>query len=121
MRPSWEAYFLSLAKAVATRASCPRASVGAVIVSKDNRFLASGYNGSPSGEPHCLDFGCLMVDGHCQRSLHAEVNAVGYAARYGIPVDGARMYVAGTGGRGVCRECMKILNAAGVFVAGVRD
>ena len=62
IRPDWDTYFLSLAKAVATRSTCPRASVGAVIV-KDKRVLATGYNGAPLGEPHCTEVGCLMENG----------------------------------------------------------
>ncbi|MBU1173343.1 MAG: dCMP deaminase, partial [Proteobacteria bacterium] len=65
IRPSWNDYFLAIAKVVSRRSTCPRAHVGAVIVSHDNRILATGYNGSPLGEPHCDDIGCLIVDNHC--------------------------------------------------------
>lgn len=114
-RPSWDAYFTGIAEAVSLRASCPRASVGAVIVTEDNRIAATGYNGAPTGERHCLDVGCDMADGHCQRALHAEVNAVAWAARHGTSIAGGRLYVHG---RGVCRECAKVLRAAGVRVGG---
>lgn len=112
-RPTWDDYFLSIAWAVSLRASCPRASVGAVIVSADNRILTTGYNGAPAGAPHCLDVGCDVVDDHCQRALHAEVNAVAWAARHGISLRDSRIYVYG---RGVCRECAKVLMATGVRV-----
>ena len=81
-RPSWAAYFLDLAYAVSTRATCPRKSVGAVIV-KDRRVLATGYNGSMSGQPHCTQVGCDIEDEHCVRTVHAELNAIGQAARHG--------------------------------------
>ena len=116
MRPDWDAYFLGIAEAVASRATCPRASVGAVLV-RDNRILATGYNGSPQGEPHCLDVGCLMVNDHCERTIHAETNAVGWAARYGVAVEGARLYIwSSRGSEPPCRDCRKVLDAAGVRV-----
>src|SRR5688572_27353982 len=83
-RPDWTEYFMGIAEAVSKRASCPRASVGAVLIDGDCRILATGYNGSATNEPHCLDAGCLIEDGHCQRAIHAEMNAVGYAARHGV-------------------------------------
>ena len=113
MRPSWDDYFLDIAKVVSTRATCPRASVGAVIVSKDNRILATGYNGSPSGSKHCTDIGCDVVDNHCQRALHAEVNAIAYAARAGSSIEGGMVYLYG---RNPCRECYKVMLAAGCYV-----
>lgn len=115
MKPSWNDYFWTIAQQVATRATCPRASVGAVLV-RDNRILATGYNGAPSGEYECLDVECDVVDGHCQRALHAEVNAIAYAARAGIAIEGARLYLYNSRGDGVCRECMKVIKAAGVLV-----
>ena len=115
MRPSWDDYFRVIAIDVSSRATCPRAHVGAVIVSDDNRILATGYNGSPPGEPHCIDDGCVMEDGHCQRALHAEVNAIAHAAKAGIPVGGSRLYLYGSNGyREPCRECFKVLKAAAV-------
>lgn len=117
-RPAWTEYWIGIAHAVSARASCPRARVGAVLVSPDNRLLGCGYNGAPPGQPHCTDVGCEMVDGHCQRALHAEVNAVAFAARYGVPVAGAHLYLyvsrSDGGSTDVCRECAKVLTAAGV-------
>ena len=119
-RPDWGRYFLDIAWAVSARASCPRARCGAVLVGPDNRILATGYNGAPAGAPHCLEDGCLMADGHCQRSVHAEVNAVAQAARWGVRVAGATAYVVrtntgGSVGAGCCRECLKVLTAAGIY------
>lgn len=75
MRTGWDAYFMGLAHAAAKRSTCPRLHVGAVLVKK-NELLSSGYNGSPSGEDHCDDVGCLMVEGSCKRTIHAEENAL---------------------------------------------
>lgn len=114
-RPSWDEYFLEIAKLVSTRATCPRASVGAVLV-LDKRIVATGYNGAPPGEPHCTEVGCLMEDGHCQRAIHAEVNAIAQAAQFGVAVRGATLYVYDSLGRGrECRECRKVVKAAGVM------
>lgn len=114
-RPSWDDYFLAIAEVVSRRSTCPRARVGAVIVSPDNRILATGYNGSPPGEPHCDDVGCLVVDNHCQRTLHAEVNAIAFAARAGIRLEGSRLYIwSSRGDITPCRECEKVRKAAGI-------
>lgn len=120
-RPSWDEYFLSIAKVVSTRATCPRASVGAVFVSLSNRLLTTGYNGSPPGRVHCLDSGCQIVEGHCQRAIHAECNAVAQAASIGVSLYGAKLYLYDSQGRQPCRECRKILEAVGigqVYVGG---
>lgn len=116
IRPDWPAYFNAIAEVVSRRATCPRASVGAVIVSANHRILATGYNGAAAGQIHCDDEGCVMEGGHCQRAIHAEVNAVGYAARHGVSLEGSTLYVYadGTAKAGVCLECAKVLSAAGV-------
>ena len=76
-RVPWPDYWMRLAHHAATRATCPRRAVGAVLVSPANRLIASGYNGSVAGLPHCEDAGCLLDDaGHCIRTLHAEQNAL---------------------------------------------
>lgn len=114
MRPNWQEYFINIAKQVASRSSCPRASCGSVIVSKDNHILSTGYNGAPSGQPHCIEIGCRVEDEHCQTSLHSEVNAIAWAARKGIPLEGARLYLWSDKYKSPCRECIKVLIAAGV-------
>lgn len=116
-RISKDEYFYALATVVSQRATCPRRSVGAVIVSSDGRVLTTGYNGSQPGVPHCSDIGCDVVDNHCQRAIHAEVNAVAQAAIYGIPIKGAKLYLY-TGDERIppCRECMKVLLAVGVDI-----
>lgn len=75
-RPSWHETWFAVAEVMARRASCPRASVGAVIVDRRKHLVSVGYNGAPAGEPHCIDDGCIIEDNHCQRALHAEVNAI---------------------------------------------
>lgn len=98
-RPSWDDYFLSIAREVATRSTCERRHVGAVLV-RDRRILCTGYNGSPPGQPHCVDpgVGCLLEDGRCIRTLHAEQNALTQAALHGISTKGATLY-------STCRPC----------------
>ena len=91
-RPSWNEYFMNVAHEVARRSTCERAQVGAVIV-KDKRILTTGYNGSPRGLPHCTEVGCLMDNGHCVRTLHAEQNAIIVAALHGVITEGATIYI----------------------------
>ena len=122
-RLDWHEYFIGIAHAVAARASCPRAQCGVVIVDEHHRIIATGYNGAPPGHSDCLDIGCNIEDGHCQRALHAEVNAIAHAARSGASVAGCWIYIYrannGSEGEGPCRECLKVLTAAGVTVGGI--
>ena len=120
-RPSWNQYFMNIAREVAQRATCPRAKCGTILVDpKTNHILATGYNGAPPGEKHCISHGCIMQDNHCQRAIHAECNAIAHAARNGVRIDGAHAYIYGQRSDGevkhVCRECAKILKAANVTV-----
>ena len=112
-RPNWNQYFINVAKEVASRSTCPRASVGAVIV-RDHRILSTGYNGSLSGEPHCADVGCLMINNHCERTIHAETNAIAQAARFGISIDGATMYLWSNTGIPSCAKCSQLIKASGI-------
>lgn len=108
-RPTTDEYFVAIAKVVATRATCDRRHVGAVIV-RDRNILASGYNGAPRGLPHCDDAGHEMVDGHCVRAVHAEANAIIQAARHGVKIDGATIYITDS----PCYACFKLLVNAGI-------
>lgn len=92
-RKSWDEYFMDVAEVVSTRATCDRKRVGAVIVSDTRRILSTGYNGSIAGAPHCDEIGHEMRDGHCVRTIHAEVNAIDQAARHGIRLEGATVYI----------------------------
>ena len=91
-RIPWDQYFMLQAVLLSLRSTCTRLSVGAILV-RDQRMIAGGYNGSVSGDKHCIDDGCYMVDGHCLRTIHAEMNAVLQCAKFGIPTDGAELYV----------------------------
>ena len=108
-RPSWDSYFMSMARAAAQRSTCPRLTVGCVLV-VDGDPVATGYNGAESGAAHCLDVGCEMPHGSCIRAVHAEANAVARAARRGARTDGATAYVT----HSPCRACFKLLQNAGV-------
>jgi dCMP deaminase len=115
-RPSWDTYFMQIAHLVATRATCPRRSVGAIVV-KEKHIVATGYNGAPAGLPHCppdgdkneWPKGCL-ISGHCMRSLHAEQNCLLQAAKIGVQCAGATMYVTCQ----PCNTCAKMIINAGV-------
>ena len=108
-RPSWDDYFMQITFQVARRSTCPRAAVGAVIV-RDKRILTTGYNGSPTGLPHCTDAGCLMVNDHCVRTLHAEQNAIIQGALHGVDVSGSTIYVT----HQPCVVCAKMIINAGI-------
>ena len=109
MRPGWDEYFMEIARTVATRATCPRASVGCVLT-RDRRILTTGYNGAPRGVAHCTEIGCLLDNGHCQRATHAEANAVVQGAYHGISLEGATAYCT----HEPCINCSKLLISAGV-------
>ncbi len=108
-RATWDEYFMNIAREVATRATCDRKHVGAVIV-RDRSILATGYNGSIAGLPHCDEEGHLMEDGHCVRTIHAETNAVIQAARNGVRIDGAAIYVTAS----PCFGCFKVIANGGL-------
>jgi dCMP deaminase len=107
MRKDWDNYFIDIAFQVAERSTCPRRRVGAVIV-KDKRIKGTGYNGSPSGLAHCLDEGCLMVNNHCIRTIHAEINAL-LECEPGER-KGATIYVTDR----PCAECAKCIINCGI-------
>lgn len=108
-RIGWPAYFMMQAAMLASRSTCTRLHVGAVVV-KDGRIIASGYNGSVTGTPHCTEVGDLIVDGHCIRAVHAEQNALMQLAKMGIAADGAEIYVTDF----PCVHCTKFLLQAGI-------
>ena len=117
MRPDWDTYFMRITKLVATRSSCLRRSVGAVLV-KDKRILATGYNGAPAGMAHCEEAGCLRDQLHIPsgerhelcRGLHAEQNAIIQAARQGTEIKDSTLYCT----TAPCSLCAKMLINAGV-------
>ena len=91
-RLSWDQYFMAQANLVALRSTCARLNVGAVIV-RENRIIASGYNGSVHDGDHCIDKGCYIVDGHCVRTVHAEANALLQCAKFGVATNDTEIYV----------------------------
>ncbi|MDR2945304.1 MAG: dCMP deaminase family protein [Candidatus Adiutrix sp.] len=99
-RPDWDEYFMRLAELAATRSTCLRRQVGAVLVA-DRRVLATGYNGAPRGLAHCRETGCLREQQNIPsgqrheicRAIHAEQNAILQAAQYGVAVKNATMYI----------------------------
>lgn len=95
---------------VASRSTCDRAMVGCVLVNRDHRIVSTGYNGSVSGNPHCDDVGHTMRDGHCIATIHAEMNAILYCAKEGIPTKGTICYVT----HFPCLNCTKALIQAGI-------
>jgi dCMP deaminase len=107
-RESWDAYFFRVAARVSERATCPRAAIGAVLV-KQKRILGTGYNGAKSGEEHCPDDAEHRALITCDRSVHAEVNALTNA--FGNPY-GATLYVVGP--RRICPDCADRLREQGV-------
>lgn len=100
---------MQIAHVVASRATCPRRSVGAVIV-LEKRILTTGYNGAPQGLAHCTEVGCYIVGGHCLRALHAEQNAILQAALNGVSTRGATLYVTCQ----PCNHCAKMILNAGI-------
>jgi len=116
-RPSWDEYFMEVATLVATRSTCLRRQVGAIIV-KDKCILSTGYNGASKGATHCSENGCirekLKIPSGQQldlcRAVHAEQNALVQAARHGVATEGSTMYITVT----PCFQCAKMLVNAGI-------
>lgn len=118
MREDWDKYYLKLVGNIGERSTCIRRHIGAIIV-KDNRMIASGYNGAPSGVDHCSDRGLCIRDkkniasGTCTEvcfAIHAELNALMQCARYGISSDGAKLYCTTQ----PCSTCIKHIMQAGI-------
>jgi len=116
-RPSWDEYFMEIARIVASRSTCLRRHVGAIAV-RDRRILATGYNGAPTGLAHCAEVGCLRAQRDVPsgerhelcRGLHAEQNVIVQAALHGISIRGATIYCTNH----PCVLCAKMLVNAGV-------
>ena len=108
-RASWDEYFMGIAHQVATRATCDRKHVGAVIV-RDRSILATGYNGSIRGLEHCDQVGHMIEDDHCVRTIHAEANAIVQAARNGVRIGEGSIYVTAS----PCWPCFRMIANAGL-------
>ncbi len=127
-RPSWDHYFMDIARRVATRSTCLRRAVGAVVV-KDKRILTTGYNGAPSNIRHCGETGCLreklnVASGERHelcRGIHAEQNAIIQAAFHGVSIKDATLYCTNL----PCSICAKMIINAGIrkiiYLSGYAD
>ncbi len=117
MRPSYDDYFMQMAHVVATRSTCLRRKVGAIIV-KEKHILSTGYNGAPKGLTHCSEFGCMREKMNVKRGekhelcrgLHAEQNAIIQAAVFGVSIKGGSLYTT----HAPCSVCAKMLINAGI-------
>ncbi|MTD29739.1 ComE operon protein 2 [Planomicrobium sp. YIM 101495] len=108
-RITWDQFFMAQSHLLALRSTCTRLAVGATIV-RDRRIIAGGYNGSISGGDHCIDKGCYVVDGHCVRTVHAEMNALLQCAKYGTQAGDADLYVT----HFPCLQCTKSIIQGGI-------
>ena len=108
-RISWDEYFMAQSHLLSLRSTCSRLSVGATIV-KDKRIVSGGYNGSIKGDEHYIDVGCKVVEGHCVRTIHAEINAILQCSKFGVGTEGATIYVT----HFPCLNCTKSIIQAGI-------
>jgi dCMP deaminase len=108
-RISWDQYYMAQSHLLALRSTCTRLAVGATIV-RDKRIIAGGYNGAISGGTHCIDEGCYVIDNHCVRTIHAEMNAIIQCAKFGVPTEGAEIYVT----HFPCLQCCKGIIQSGI-------
>ena len=108
MRPSRDQINLRVAKVIAERSTCLRAQVGAVIT-VDNRIVSTGYNGATPGQDHCTDEDCNS-ESHCSNSVHAEANAIAYAAKKGVAIEGGILYCT----HSPCIKCTELIIQAGI-------
>ena len=102
---------MNIANEVATRSTCDRKHVGAVIV-RDKTILSTGYNGSIRGLPHCDEVGHEMENDHCIRTIHAEANAIVQAARNGVQIDNTEIFITAS----PCYDCFKMIANAGIKI-----
>ncbi|ASQ91691.1 dCMP deaminase [Prosthecochloris sp. GSB1] len=117
-RLGWHEYFMSVAHLISRRATCTRGHIGAVIV-RDHNILSTGYNGAPSGLPHCNETNCMIyrsvhpdgtVEENCVNTIHAEINAIAQAAKHGVSIKDADIYITAS----PCIHCLKVLINVGI-------
>jgi len=117
-RLGWHEYFMNVAHLISRRATCTRAHIGAVIV-RENSILSTGYNGAPSGLPHCNDTNCIIyeskhpdgtVEENCVNTIHAEINAIALAAKHGVSIKDSDIYITAS----PCIHCLKVLINVGI-------
>lgn len=112
VRPTKPEVFMSIARTWATLSTCSsRVAVGCVLVNQFGQIIASGYNGSPRGFPHCDEVGCMFdIENHCIRAIHAEMNAILQCARTGVQTNGCDLYVT----HSPCSRCAMIIAQSGI-------
>lgn len=123
-RPDWDHYFMQIASVIATRSTCMRRQVGALLV-LNKRILSTGYNGAPSGLKHCYEVGCVREQQSVPsgerhelcRGLHAEQNAIIQAALHGAAISGAVLYCT----HYPCALCAKMLVNANISAVVLAD
>lgn len=103
---SWEDYFMSISLLVSCRSSCQRLHVGCVIVDDEHRIVSVGYNGFLAGGEHKS----RIRDNHEQSTIHAEQNAISYAAKNGVSVNKCHAFIS----HYPCINCAKILTSSGI-------
>lgn len=108
-RADWDEYFMNIAKVIASRSTCDRKFIGAVIV-RDKTILSTGYNGSIRKLEHCSEVGHMMEGGHCVATIHAESNAIIQAAKNGVRIDGSTIYTTAS----PCWHCFKLIANSGI-------
>jgi dCMP deaminase len=108
-RLDWDHYFMKIAEQAATRSTCDRKFVGAVVV-RDRNILSTGYNGSIGGMPHCDEVGHEMENDHCIATVHAEANAIIQAAKHGVATKDATIYITAS----PCYSCFKLIANSGI-------
>jgi dCMP deaminase len=117
-RLGWHEYFMSVAQLISRRATCTRGHIGAVVV-RDHNILSTGYNGAPSGLPHCNETNCRIfrsthpdgtVEENCVNTIHAEINAIAQAAKHGVSIKDADIYITAS----PCIHCLKVLINVGI-------
>ena len=117
-RLGWQEYFMNVAHLISRRATCTRGHIGAVIV-RENSILSTGYNGAPSGLPHCNDTNCRIyrsihpdgtVEENCVNAIHAEINAIAQAAKHGVSIKDSDIYITAS----PCIHCLKVLINVGI-------
>lgn len=117
-RKTWDEYFIDTAYHIATRSTCRRKKVGAIIVNPTTKsILATGYNGSLPGSEHCEDSGCYIVNNHCLRTVHAETNAINQAAKNGSTLWQTHIYCTTK----PCWNCFKNIIQAGIVSIYYRE
>ena len=115
---------MSMADLAASRSTCIRRKVGAVLV-KNRRVISTGYNGAPAGHQHCQEIGCLREQLNVPsgerhelcRGVHAEQNAIIQAAAHGVSVSGAYLYCTSK----PCSICAKMIVNAGILNVVYKD